>query len=90
MADSYGDTVPDCDCAMEHRQLAGWLDELLEIKKARLSVEVFMQQGYDIEPEESELPLACPHCGSKSGLVDRGGRLTCPACGRVGKEQSQI
>jgi len=28
IADSYKDTVPDCDCAKKHRQLAEWLKEL--------------------------------------------------------------
>ena len=28
VADSYNDTVPDCDIAHEHRQLAKWLKEL--------------------------------------------------------------
>ena len=28
VADSYNDTVPDCDCAIEHRQLAEWLRQL--------------------------------------------------------------
>ena len=28
IADSYKDTVPDCDCAKKHRQLAEWLREL--------------------------------------------------------------
>ena len=28
VADSYKDTVPDCGCAVEHRQLADWLKEL--------------------------------------------------------------
>lgn len=28
IADSYKDTVPDCECAKEHRQLAKWLTEL--------------------------------------------------------------
>lgn len=30
VADSYNDTVPDCDCASDHRQLASWLQELKE------------------------------------------------------------
>jgi len=28
IADSYKDTVPDCNCAKKHRQLAEWLKEL--------------------------------------------------------------
>jgi len=28
VADSYNNTVPDCDCAKQHRQLAEWLKEL--------------------------------------------------------------
>lgn len=28
VADSYKDTVPNCNCAQEHRQLAEWLNEL--------------------------------------------------------------
>ena len=28
IADSYNNTVPDCDCAKKQRQLAGWLKEL--------------------------------------------------------------
>ena len=28
VANSYKDTVPDCDCANQHRQLAEWLREL--------------------------------------------------------------
>lgn len=28
IADSYRDTVPDCDVAREHAQLADWLEEL--------------------------------------------------------------
>lgn len=32
VADSYSDTVPNCDCAKEHRQLAEWLSELKERK----------------------------------------------------------
>lgn len=28
VADSYKDTAPDCNCAVEHRQLAEWLREL--------------------------------------------------------------
>lgn len=28
IADSYKDTVPDCDEAQKHRQLANWLREL--------------------------------------------------------------
>jgi glycosyltransferase involved in cell wall biosynthesis len=33
VADSYNDTVPDCDCAQEHRQLAKWLTELAAYHK---------------------------------------------------------
>jgi len=32
VADSYSDTVPDCSCAVEHRQLVGWLRELLDLR----------------------------------------------------------
>lgn len=32
VANSYNDTAPDCDCAVEHRQLAKWLKAL---KKAQ-------------------------------------------------------
>jgi len=28
VADSYNNTVPDCDCAKQHRQLTEWLKEL--------------------------------------------------------------
>ena len=28
VADSYKDTAPNCDCALEHRQLVHWLKEL--------------------------------------------------------------
>ena len=28
VADSYKDTVPDCECAKKHKQLAEWLREL--------------------------------------------------------------
>ena len=30
VVDSYSDTVPNCDCANEHRQLVEWLTELKE------------------------------------------------------------
>ena len=33
IADSYNNTVPDCDCAKEHRQLAKWLRELKAYRK---------------------------------------------------------
>ena len=85
VADSYKDTTPDCDCALEHLQLAVWLTELLEIKKARLSVEVFFHQEYDLcpdpEPEELE-PNQCFRC-KESTLVERGQKLICGKCGAV-------
>ena len=31
--ESYRNTVPDCDCAMEHLQLANWLEELQSARK---------------------------------------------------------
>lgn len=31
-ADRYKDTVPDCDVALKHRQLAEWLKELKELR----------------------------------------------------------
>ena len=33
VADSYNNTVPDCDCAKEHRQLAEWLKELKRLRE---------------------------------------------------------
>lgn len=33
IADSYKDTVPSCDCAKDHKQLAQWLKELKEYRK---------------------------------------------------------
>lgn len=33
VVDSYADTVPDCDCAKEHQQLAKWLKELAELRQ---------------------------------------------------------
>ena len=33
IADSYKDTVPDCDEAQKHRQLANWLRELKAYRK---------------------------------------------------------
>jgi hypothetical protein len=33
IADSYKDTVPDCDEAQKHRQLAKWLKELKAYRK---------------------------------------------------------
>ena len=34
IADSYKDTAPDCACAKDHRQLAEWLEELVEKREA--------------------------------------------------------
>ena len=96
VADSYNDTEPDCDCAVEHRKLAGWLAELLEIKKARLSLEVFLEQGYDLLPDEPEAsddtPIPCFRCGGVEGLQEQGGSLVCLSCGaiNINKEKSQI
>ena len=42
VADSYKDTVPDCDCAKKHRQLAEWLREL---KYYREECETFKVKG---------------------------------------------
>lgn len=35
VADSYKDTVPDCDCARDHRQLADWLKKVRVYEKAK-------------------------------------------------------
>jgi len=65
-------------------KLIEWLTELLEIKKARLSVEVFMQQDYDLEPDESEpeedAGMKCGRCGH-GPLEERGSRIVCLNCG---------
>jgi hypothetical protein len=91
VAEGYRDD-PDCECAEDHRRLAGWLNELLEIKKARLSLEVFLEQGYVLEPDRTEddsLPMRCLRCGSAHGLTDQeNGKLMCPSCGFVAKEDS--
>ena len=66
-------------------QLVGWLTELLEIKKARLSVEVFMQQEYDMEPDPEEEPeepdtgVPCSRCGGE--LREKNGQFVCDGCG---------
>jgi len=49
IADSYKDTVPDCDCAKKHRQLAEWLKEL---KYYREECETFKVKRI-IQPSES-------------------------------------
>ena len=33
VADSYNNTVPDCDCAEEHRQLAEWLKDYKRLRE---------------------------------------------------------
>lgn len=41
IADSYKDTVPDCDCARDHRQLAEWLKKVRvyeRVKKRSVSM----------------------------------------------------
>lgn len=90
VADSYNDTEPDCNCAQEHRQLAHWLTELLEIKNARLSAEVFMNQhpAYLLDPDpelvQSDIEIGgCQTCGWTGGLQEAFGRLKCPNCGRL-------
>ena len=42
VANSYKDTVPDCDCANQHRQLTEWLREL---KYYREECETFKVKG---------------------------------------------
>ena len=87
VGESYQDTAPDCESAIEAFQLAVWLTELLEIKKARLSVEVFFHQEYDLEPDpeddEEELTESqCPRCRQEA-FVERGPKLICSNCGNV-------
>lgn len=47
VADSYSETNPECKCAAEHRQLAGWLEEL----------EFYRQGKYILVPRDSHQPL---------------------------------
>lgn len=78
----------DCDdaCAVEHRQLSRWLTELLEIKKARLSLEVFFHQEYNFVPDEEEEAIledgVCHRCRQRA-MVDRGAKMICSNCGAV-------
>ena len=42
VAHSYDDTVPDCKCAADHRQLAEWLKELKRYKAIENPEEIGM------------------------------------------------
>lgn len=55
VADSYNNTVPDCDCAKEHRQLAEWLKEL---KHLRNLVAYSIDFHCTIEKAEKKLRVA--------------------------------
>ena len=88
VADSYKDTVPDCDCANEHRQLATWLSELKDIKEARLYYEVINPGEIQECPirDVEEMPLACARCGSEAGMIEQSGGLVCGSCGALNLE----
>jgi len=51
VADSYNNTNPDCSCAAEHRQLATWLEELVELRK-----KVVVDKEHDPVKNETFLP----------------------------------
>jgi hypothetical protein len=73
--------------AQEDERLRDWLRELLDIKKARLSVEVFLTQDFSLEPEpeiEEETRNLCPRCRSDNiwEAVPQGHQ--CRSCGWVG------
>ena len=55
VANSYKDTVPDCDCAKKHRQLAEWLKKL---KYYREECEKFKVKRI-IKPLESIKTVKC-------------------------------
>lgn len=76
--------VAESECAVEHRRLSAWLTELLEIKKARLSLEVFFHQEYDLLPDEKNFNEEC-ECGRcrKMAMVDVGEMMTCSNCGAL-------
>jgi hypothetical protein len=78
-------------------QVASWLVELLKIKKARLSVEVFFGlefEGVDeLDEPETEVETIneaedwqyahCARCGKEEVFYD--GSLRCLSCGWVGQ-----
>lgn len=76
------------DCAMQtmvdqFNRMGAFLEELLEIKKARLSVEVFMDQEYNLVPDEETLgEEVCHRCGKRT-MTDRGPKMICSNCGAV-------
>lgn len=76
VADSYNDTVPDCDCASDHRQLASWLQELKERReKEQRGIGIgkpycIVQVDKDmvkrtIDKAINNLYYKCPYCGAK-------------------------
>lgn len=81
------------DCAKEHFQLAGWLQELLDIKNARLITEVYNNQEPVPEMIEEiwsgdsdELPSPCFRCSSQAGVEERDCRMVCSSCGATQRE----
>lgn len=76
VADSYNDTVPDCECASDHRQLASWLQELkerrekesrgLNIVKPYLTIQVDTDMMHRVVDEAIDnLYYECKNCGQK-------------------------
>lgn len=86
ISESYKDTEQNCASAVEHRRLAGWLEELLEIKKARLSLEVFFHQQYNFMPDDEEEAIledaVCFRCKERA-MMPRGEKMICSNCGAV-------
>lgn len=59
IADSYKDTVPDCKCAKEHRQLADWLTELKMLRTENAKLQDLVR-GMRICSDDSEEAQKCP------------------------------
>jgi len=62
VADSYRDTVPDCSCAVEHRQLVGWLRELLDLRDSHKALLVRAEEAESaVERVRALLPVMQKH-----------------------------
>jgi hypothetical protein len=74
VANSYNDTVPNCDCARHHRQLAGWLRQLIKyediIRKAANYLDATHREYVfpeDIDYLQSLLKTQCTADGCVDG-----------------------